>query len=146
MTLRERAMTVLRGGIPDAVPWFTDLTYYQHGTTQAGTLEAKYQGSEGLLQLHRDLRVGVYLFTPPLVTIERDPTLFSIEEKDIGDGKTLRVFRSPEGSLTSVTQRCEDSFSSAILEYPVKTADDLRVVVTWYQGACYSPNYDAVLA
>ncbi len=146
MTLRERAMTVLRGGIPDAVPWFTDLTYYQHGTTQAGTLEAKYRGSEGLLQLHRDLRVGVYLFTPPLVTIERDPTLFSIEEKDIGDGKTLRVFRSPEGSLTSVTQRCEDSFSSAILEYPVKTADDLRVVVAWYQGASYSPNYDAVVA
>lgn len=146
MTPRERVMTVLRDGIPDAVPWFTDLTYYQHGRAGIGMLDKKYLGAEGLFQLHQDLRVGVYLFTPGLVSIDREADLFHSTHEEYDDTRTRHTFFSPEGTLTSVTQRCDDSSSAAIVEYPVKTADDLRVVEAWYRGATYRPNYDAVIA
>jgi len=146
MTLRERLAAVLRGETPDAVPWFTDLTYYQHGKSREGTLPRRYAGPEGLLQLHHDLGVGVYLFTPPLVRVERDPKLFRCEEIPLGGGRRKTVITSPEGTLTAIVQECPDSSSSAILEYPVKTAEDLRVVRAWYEGATYAPNYEEVLA
>jgi hypothetical protein len=144
MTLRERVTAVLEGRTPDAVPWFTDMTYWHHGQQVAGTLPAKYEGPDGLLELHRDLGVGVYLFTPPLVRVERDPDLFRRESRPLDEKRTQIVVSSPEGTLTGIAERCEQSASSAVLEWPVKTAGDLRVVRAWYESALYVPNYEAV--
>lgn len=144
MTLRERLAAVLDGRVPDAVPWYTDMTYWHHGHAQAGTLPEQYRGGDGLLQLHRDLGVGVYLFTPPLVRIECDPDLFRWENTPIDDRHSRTLVTSPEGTLEGVTKACPDSASTAILEYPLKTADDLRVIRAWYEGTVFAPNYDEV--
>jgi len=146
MTLRERAAAVLDGRIPDAVPWFTDLTYWVHGQRAAGRLPKRYDGPDGLTNLHRDLGVGQYLFTPPLVRVEHDPALFQWREEPIDELHRRVIVTSPEGNLTGLVKVCPTSASTAILEYPVKTIDDLRVVRAWYEGARYVPNCEAVLA
>ena len=146
MTLRERLAAVLKGEAPDVVPWFTDMTYWHHGQAQAGKLPERYAGGDGLLQLHRDLGVGVYLFTPPLVRIEHDPDLFRWESFPVDERCTRTVVTSPEGTLEGAAKACPDSASHAILEYPLKTADDLRVIRAWYEGMSVAPNYDEVLA
>jgi len=145
MTQRERLQAVFNGEIPDAVPWFTDMSYYQHGNARAGTLPEKYLGQDGLLELHRDLGVGIYLFTPPLVKVNRDPTLFYRTEEDLGDGRRRYTIHTPEGNVSGLVQECPQSSSTANREYPVKSAEDLRVVRCWYEGATYKPNYDAVI-
>lgn len=144
MTQRERLQAVFDGEIADAVPWFTDMTYYRHGQSRAGRLPKKYEGETGLLELHKDLGVGIYLFTPPLVNTNRDPTLFHRTEVDLGNGRRRYTVHTPEGNLTGVVQECPQSSSEANREYPVKTAADLRVVRCWYEGATYEPNYEAV--
>ena len=85
MTMHERMLAVIEGRKPDVVPWCADLTYWQNGQKARGTLPGRYDGADGLLQLHRDLGVGVYLFTPPLVKVERDPDLFWSESERDGD-------------------------------------------------------------
>jgi len=146
LTLRERLVAVFEGRVPDAVPWFADLTYWHHGQRQAGTLDKRYMGEGGLLQLHRDLGVGVYLFTPPLVDVRHDPALFRWEDKALGKGRRRIVVSTPAGKLSSLVEDCPQSASANIAEWPVKSAEDLRVVRSWYEGASYVPNYDAVLA
>ena len=143
MTLQERARAVLEGRKPDVVPWFTDLTYWHHGQGEAGTLPDRYRGAEGLLQLHRDLGVGVYLFTPPLVRADYDPDAFRWESTPIDDHRSRLTVTSPDGTLHGIEEHCSVSASTATLEWPVKTVDDLRVVRAWYEGARYVPNHEA---
>ena len=146
MTPRERVAAVLSGRVPDAVPWFTDLTYWHHGQSEAGVLPKRYAGEDGLLELHRDLGVGIYLFPPPLVRVERNSKLFRWERSPLDKTHTSVTVHSPEGVLHGVEQRCLASCSTAVMEWPVKTPGDLRVVRAWYEGAAYAPNYDAVAA
>ena len=146
MTLRERLQAVLDGRRPDAIPWYTDLTYWHHGHGRIGDLDPRYAGAEGLMQLHRDLGVGVYLFTPSLITRKIDTGLFQRESRDLGGGKTLCTLKTPEGTLTEVYKDAPQSHSAAHLEYLVKTADELRVVRAWYEAMTYGPNYDEVVA
>jgi hypothetical protein len=146
MTLRERLAAVLAGETPDAVPWFTDLTYWHHARTVDGDLPEKYHGADGLLQLHRDLGVGVYLFSPSLITTEYDSDLFQWGSEPIDEEYSRIIVTSPEGNLEGLAKACPTSYSSAIVEHPVKTVDDLRVVRAWYEGMRFTPNYDAVVA
>ena len=146
MNLRERLEAVLTGKPADAIPWYTDLTYWHHGQMKMGKLESRYNGAEGLLRLHRDLGVGVYLFTPPLVKACRDSELFTHTHTKIDEKRTRVTTKSPAGDLTSVIKDAPESYSTAILEYPVKTADDLRVVREWYEATTYEANYGDVLA
>ena len=60
-TLRNRVLSILKGETPDRLPWFGDLSYWHFSMSRRGTLEKKYTGFEGLLNLHRDLNVGYYL-------------------------------------------------------------------------------------
>ncbi len=146
MNLRERLTAVLAGEMPDAVPWFTDLTYWHHGKFEDGDLPEKYHGADGLMQLHRDLGVGVYLFTPSLVKTDYASDDFRWEGERIDDEYSRIVVTSPEGNLEGMSKACPTSYSSAILEYPVKTPDDLRVVRSWYEAMRFTPNYDEVVA
>jgi hypothetical protein len=142
MTPRERVIAVLEGRIPDRIPWFTDLTYWRHGEQVMGRLPEKYEGDEGLLQLHKDLNVGIYLFTPSLIERIRDPELFKWYG-DPADSQGVSKFyiETPDGNLEGLSKACPESFSSAILEYPVKSVDDLRVVRCWHEGTTWGENY-----
>lgn len=144
MTMHERMLAVIEGRKPDAVPWSADLTYWQHGQKARGTLPEQYDGADGLLQLHRDLGVGVYLFTPSLINVERDPELFWSETEQDGDVHRHTI-HTPEGSVSGMGKHLPQSASHAVLEWPVKTVDDLRVVRCWYEGGHVTENYAAVL-
>jgi len=145
MSLRERLLAVLNGGRADATPWFTDLNYWYHSRNQNGILPSEFSGPDGLLALHKNLRVGIYVYPPPLVNTKRDPELFNVTARQRDDLTTEIQIKTPEGVLTQVTKFCPASCSTAVLEYPVKTVSDLKCVRAWYEGATYSPNYEAVL-
>ncbi len=146
MTLRERLRAVLEGRQPDAVPWFTDLTYWHHGHGQRGTLPEKYRGADGLLQLHRDLRVGVYLFTPSMYTQHRDPDLFQEWDEKVDESRVRTFVKTPAGTLEGLVKAAPTSHSSARIEHPVKKPEDLRVVREWYEGTTFTENYAEVEA
>jgi hypothetical protein len=146
MTQRERLQAVFDGGYADAVPWYADLTYWQHGQKLSGTLPSEYEGPEGLFKLHRDLGVGVYLFTPSLVKIEHDTDLFYSDSETLDDGIIQTTFHTPEGNLTSLAKTSETSSSTGILEWMVKEPADLKPILAWYEAATYTANYDEVLA
>lgn len=146
MNQRERLTATLNREPVDAVPWYADLTYWHSAHERAGDLDERYCGADGLLRLHRDLGVGVYLFTPPLVRVIRDPERYRRETEQIEPGVTRTRISSPEGVLTTVSRELPGSGTSAVLEWPVKTVNDLAVVRSWYDAASYEPNYDEVLA
>ena len=61
MTPRERALKVLRGEAPDAVPWFGDLDYWATALIGRGLKPAGFKTSPEYIDWHRELRVGFYL-------------------------------------------------------------------------------------
>ncbi len=61
MSLRDRVISILNGKAPDRLPWYGDLSYWHFAMAKKGCLEKRYRGFEGVINLHRDLRVGFYL-------------------------------------------------------------------------------------
>ena len=61
MNDRERILTMFRGGVPDRVPWFGDLTYWAGAMERRGEVPRNWQSSESYYQFHRELGVGFYL-------------------------------------------------------------------------------------
>lgn len=143
MTMRERVMAIFRGEVPDRMPWFCDLTYWIAGQRAQGTFPEEYEGQEGYLKLHKDLGVGIYLF-PPIVyrSIKRDETQFksSIRRED---DLTIHEIDTPEGRLRTVHRYSPVSVSSAPIEYPVKTPDDLRALRSYISAQRVEPAFDS---
>jgi hypothetical protein len=61
MTHRERMEAVFRGERPDAMAWFGDLTYWHSAHREIGDLPERWQGPNGLHELHRELNIGEYI-------------------------------------------------------------------------------------
>lgn len=138
-TQRERMAAVFEGRRPEAVPWTADLAYWQAGRAALGTLPQRYAGPEGLRRLHHDTGTGRTFYVRSPVAVERDPALFRYEEAD--QGTTVRcTWVTPEGSLSGRFHRVGSSL--APIEYPLKTASDLPVMLAWYEGARYYPCYE----
>ncbi|MCZ7545181.1 MAG: hypothetical protein M5R40_17390 [Anaerolineae bacterium] len=61
MNDRERVLTVLRGGVADRVPWFSDLDYWTYAVERRGERPSGFRQSPAYLDFHRELGVGFYL-------------------------------------------------------------------------------------
>ena len=141
MNLRERAMAIFKGEIPDRMPWFSDLSYWVTGQRLMGKLPEEYEGNEGYLKLHQDLGVGIFAFAPPVHRTTRDKEIFKTSIRQDGDIRIHKT-QTPDGMLRTVHQYSGVTFSNAPLEYPVKTPDDLRALRSYYEGSSVTPNLE----
>jgi len=141
MNMRERAMAVFGGEVPDRMPWFCDLTYWIAGQRQQGTFPKEYEGEEGYLKLHKDLGVGIYLFPPIVYRSRRDDTRFKSTIRREGD-VSIHETQTPEGTLRTIHQYSPLSASAAPIEYAVKTPEDLRALRSYISHQRIEPAFD----
>ena len=141
MTMRERVLAVLDGRLPERMPWLADLSYWMASQKTKGELPEKYIGEEGYAQFHRELGVGLYLYTPSVYTTKHDESDFEVSNYEEGEHK-IREIKAPEGTLRTVQKYCPDSFSTAIVEYGAKTAKDIPAVVAIAESVQFEPRYE----
>lgn len=125
MTERERIEAVAAGGTPDCVPWCADMGYWRGAHQERGDLDSAYEGLEGLVRLHQELGVGVYLSTPGLCSIQT-PRVERTEERS-GD-EVVSKLHTPVGTLSEHRQLLPFSNSWAYIERMVRKPEDLKVV------------------
>lgn len=143
MTHRERMEAVFRGERPDAMAWFGDLTYWYSAHREIGDLPARWQGPNGLHELHRELNIGEYI--PGCAagdTVEGDAVRHEVAVKD---GRRVARWDTPVGSIQEVQEYAPDSFSWGYTEHAVKSAADLRVVRYLYEHRRFTPRPECYL-
>ncbi len=138
MTHRERMEAVFRGERPDTMAWFGDLTYWYSAHREIGDLPERWQGPNGLHELHRELGIGEYI--PGCAagdTVEGDEVRHDVTVKD---GRRVARWDTPVGSIQEVQEYAPDSFSWGYTEHAVKSAADLRVVRYLYEHRRFTPR------
>jgi hypothetical protein len=138
MTLRERALTVLGGKAPDAVPWFGDLDYLATSLVARGLRPRGFPRSDDYIRWHESLGVGYYLqgYFP-----------FSCEYAGCGvtewhDGdRRYRSIETPRGTLRECWRHLPASFTEAPVEHLVKSEEDIPAYAFMMENARYAPDY-----
>jgi len=127
MNVAERIWKVLKGEMPDRVPW---LIYSNH--LPRGGFERKMRD----MGLGLDERCSVYKAYAPNV---------NTETRTVGD-HVYTLYRTPLGEVTS-KRRTGLSFQfrgqgSWTTEYPVKKLEDLKVMKFIVEDTVYEPEYE----
>lgn len=137
MTPRERLLAPFRGLKPDRPCWTADLTYWYSAASEHGRLEPRYQGSEGFKRLHEDLGVCYYYYYGAGV-FATDLDGAEIVEKTEGRVRR-RWWRTPVGELEERWEYLPQSCCWAHVEYPVRTAAQLKVVQDLFRRTRHTP-------
>ncbi len=143
MTHRERMEAVFRGERPDAMAWFGDMTYWYSAHRQIGDLPPRWQGTDGLHQLHHDLNIGEYI--PGCHagdTVEGDGVRHEVIEQQ---GTLVNRWHTPVGGIQEVQVYAPASYSWGYTEHAVKNLDDLRVVRYLYEHRRFVPRPEVYL-
>lgn len=130
MTLRERLMTVYRGGKADRVP----LTIYDW------ILEAALPGKGNPFEKQGLTLLGV----AGLCEDKCDDTV-TIDQKEVGSGRDRQVITTIKTPVGQVTERAgfDPSFDSKwIREHFIKTVDDYKVMQYVYEHTTSEPTYE----
>ncbi|NLG25156.1 MAG: hypothetical protein GX558_07345 [Clostridiales bacterium] len=138
MTERARAAALLRGETPDRVPWFGDLSYWYPYAMDKGVIGPQYAG-DGLFRLHRDLGVGFYL-----------QGYFPFREECPGaecrvrrsGAEILTEWTTPVGTLRQAEVALPASYTVAIREHMIKSAEDLKIYAWMMERTRYRPDYE----
>jgi hypothetical protein len=141
MSPRERVLSVLRGEMPDVVPWFGDLDYWVSSLREKGELAPGYAG-DGYYTLHRELGVGFYL-QGDFPWTGRTPGE-SVEEKRVGNARR-RTWRNPAGTLTEEETWLPGTFSWAHTKYLVTGPRDIPAFLWHVRHTEVAPDYRATL-
>ncbi len=139
MTLRERVLTVLRGGVPDRVPWFADLDYWADAMEQRGERPPGFRRSAAYLDFHRKLNAGFYLqgYWPFRALYNED-----VQVNEWTEGIfTHRRVQTPLGMLEGRWRFSPVSCSTAPSRYMVQDASDLASLRYWLEHTRYEPDY-----
>ena len=147
MTERERMLTVLKGGAPDRVPFFLDLShwfYHKHHLPfdlSQGLLEPDWE----LIDYHK--RVGAGFYVPNLISyydvvFPSDVVSTTIKAyTPQGPEITWRI-ETPIGVIERKRQWEEQSYSWNVSQWGVRTAQDLRVLGYAYSQLQYKPAWE----
>ncbi len=141
MNIRERATAIFKGETPDRMPWFSDLSYWVLGQRSMGKMPDEYRGAEGYLKLHKDLGVGIFAFAPMVHRTLHDEAAFKSSMKQEGDLR-IHEIQTPEGVLRTAYCYSDVTFSTATVEYAVKTPDDLRALRSYYGDERVEPDFE----
>ena len=99
MTEKERLLCVLKGGKPDKIPWYADLSYFYDSLYIKGMLDKRYEGDEGYLQFHIDLGTGICFYPPFLWKVSY---LGGVEYKETQENnQKICEFSTPIGKIIS---------------------------------------------
>lgn len=160
-TLRNRILSVLKGKSPDRLPWYGDLSYWHFAMLKKGNLDKRYKGFKGILNLHKDLKVGFYLqgyypFMPEyknceVAEVKRTVGGYEdfksiyrgakvIKRKDNND--IIREVSTPIGTIKERWPYMPGSFTWAPKEYFINTAQDLKVFKYWLENTSYRADYE----
>jgi uroporphyrinogen-III decarboxylase len=127
LTHRERILAVLAGKKTDHVPYFPDLFYWYRIRKMEGEIPPRFRGMK-LYDIYRELDCGIcrHVYQNFVKAGYRDSEFH--EEKR--DDFAITTIRTPAGSVQSVRKKTPDSHDSYFpIEFPVKTLDDLKVMV-----------------
>jgi hypothetical protein len=109
---------VFRGQLPDVMGWFGDLTYWYHAHEQIGDLPARWQGPDGLHEMHRELNVGEYIPGCDACTMaEADQVEHTVQTTGL---QRIESWHTPMGSIRQVQEYSYDSYSWGYTEHAVK--------------------------
>jgi len=126
----DRLLAAFNAQTTDLMPWFADLTYWYSSHKAMGDLPSKYE-DEGRINLYKDLGCGAHEeLYGPVTTFEGVNVRTRVHEKPEPDGGYTRytVFETPIGELRKVERSSKVSYSRAIVEHPVKSESDMRVL------------------
>jgi hypothetical protein len=127
MNIRERVLTVLRGGIPDRVPWLAVFDYWAQSLERRGLRPDGFRRSPEYLDWHRELNTGFYLQGYWPFRMVPDDTV-TIEEGQDGDIRYRRVI-TPVGSLEEQWLFLHTSYSNTHKHF-VKMVDQHSAIGT----------------
>jgi len=142
---RQRILNVLtgQGHRNDCAAFFPDLSYWFEVNKARGTLPQRYASCETLIDLHRQMDVGlpVHLYREAYRVVYDESV--RIETEQLPDG-SVQTITTPVGTLRSRRRRLMDDESPFRVEHPVKTIEDLRVVEYMLTHRRIEPTYDRV--
>ena len=143
MTHRERMEAVFRGERPDVMAWFGDLTYWYDAHRTIGDLPERWQGPNGLHELHRELNIGEYIpGCDPCDIVEGEGVRREVTEDA---GRRVTRWHTPVGMVQEVQEYSAISFSWGYTEHAVKEACDLRVIRHIFENREYVPRPEQYL-
>ncbi|NLG52095.1 MAG: hypothetical protein GX552_18455, partial [Chloroflexi bacterium] len=143
MNDRERILTMFRGGVPDRVPWFGDLTYWAGAMERRGEVPRNWQSSESYYQFHRELGVGFYLQGYFAFRTVTDGDV-EIEERT-DERARWRQVRTPVGTLQEEWRFLPEAYAWAPVQRMIKTPADLPALRYWYEHRYYLPDEEEAL-
>jgi uroporphyrinogen-III decarboxylase len=133
MKSRQRLLAAIRGEATDRVPWSPFLAYYwEHlplETQKMGQFEyLRQMGADPLLR-------GFH-------TLYRcDYNNCEIEDKVVGR-ESFRTFRTPVGTLTERSVRSDMGNTWFLVDHPVKTAEDFKVLQYIHEHMTIVPDME----
>jgi hypothetical protein len=152
-SMRQRALTILNGGIPERLPFITRLETWYKSHARSGTLPERFRGMS-LGEVHRAVGVGQLLFAVPYAyrlkgvdvratfngephfhetapVLENFPGMWDIVPTD-RPGTTCTELITPVGKLTLTHMLLPEHVYNAtdpyLKEPPIKDESDLRTV------------------
>lgn len=129
MALRERFLGAVSGRADVPPVLVPDLTYWL-------TAHPLPEGNDVLpvLRFHRQLGVLPYYVYGSAVCAIGLPEVRT-RTVEAGEGRTVTTWETPLGPLHKETTRLPASVTQAITAYPVRTAEDLRRLISMYRTA-----------
>lgn len=139
MTPRERILTILKGEMPDQLPWAGDLDYFAFSLIKSGKKPAGFIRSDDYIKWHRDLGVGFYLqgYFPYRQTLSN----CEVKEWSEGHRKFKEIF-TPVGSVRECWEYIPTTFSDGPIEHFLKTEADIPVMKHIYENTRFEADYD----
>lgn len=127
--MRIALLQQLNGYRPDRAVWTADLSYWLNGRGQDGTADPAWQTEEGYLRFHRKLGVMPYYFYDKFWAGR--PVYDSTVQESMHDeaGRTVRLLKTPLGSLREETVFLAESCCQGVARHMVETEDDLDVLL-----------------
>jgi len=144
MTKRQRLLATFAGRKPERIAWVADITYWRSARIQDGTLPEKYEGPEGYLRHHEDLGLcAFYQYEMGTYNEEYE----GVGQETIEQGNISRIiWRVGEGTLTQHQKYLPEAYCTGITEYPVKTAEDLKILRSILQRKRITSNAEHFVA
>lgn len=140
MTNRQRVLTLLSGGTPDRLPWFSDNDYWYSAAVRKGELPGKYEG-DGYFRFSEDNGCGFYLQGFEPFRLYSGDTV--TETKVDGDRFTTTI-TTPAGTLTQVKQYLPASYSHGFVKHYLESADDFPAFEYYLDSLICEPQYEEI--
>ena len=146
MTDRTRILTILKGEMPDRIPWIPRISLWYNARIKTGTMPSRWRNLS-LREVEENLGLG---------TPARQGKILETEVEDLEivnrseDGRDVTEYHTPEGSLRTVTHYSDtldrQGLPGRTLEYPLKGPKDYKVWEYIVEHTKWIPRYDEYLS